>query len=49
MELNFVLKGQYDDIQESASLEGYRCKDKGCSGFSIRQPGTVLPVVKLVG
>ncbi|KAK3019765.1 hypothetical protein RJ639_003752 [Escallonia herrerae] len=25
--------GQYDDIQESATLEGYRCKDNGCNGF----------------
>lgn len=28
--------GEYDDIQESAILEGYRCKDDGCSGFLLR-------------
>ncbi|KAK9216119.1 hypothetical protein WN944_008126 [Citrus x changshan-huyou] len=28
--------GQFDDIQESAILEGYRCKDDGCSGFLLR-------------
>ncbi|KAK3032520.1 hypothetical protein RJ639_036435 [Escallonia herrerae] len=28
--------GQYDDIQESATLEGYRCKDNGCNGFLLR-------------
>ncbi|KAL5846653.1 hypothetical protein ACOSQ3_010177 [Xanthoceras sorbifolium] len=28
--------GQYDDIEESAILEGYRCKDDGCSGFLLR-------------
>ncbi|KAK4370441.1 hypothetical protein RND71_009916 [Anisodus tanguticus] len=31
--------GQHDDIQESAVLEGYRCKDKRCSGFLLRDPG----------
>ncbi|XP_030933873.1 histone-lysine N-methyltransferase ASHR1 isoform X2 [Quercus lobata] len=25
-----------DDIQESAVLEGYRCKDEGCNGFLLR-------------
>ncbi|KDO80749.1 hypothetical protein CISIN_1g011626mg [Citrus sinensis] len=29
-------EGQFDDIQESAILEGYRCKDDGCSGFLLR-------------
>ncbi|RVX22474.1 Histone-lysine N-methyltransferase ASHR1 [Vitis vinifera] len=28
--------GQYDDIQESAILEGYRCKDDRCDGFLLR-------------
>ncbi|KAK4572936.1 hypothetical protein RGQ29_031065 [Quercus rubra] len=28
--------GQSDDIQESAVLEGYRCKDEGCNGFLLR-------------
>ncbi|KAK9271392.1 hypothetical protein L1049_026982 [Liquidambar formosana] len=28
--------GQYDDIRESAILEGYRCKDNGCSGLLLR-------------
>ncbi|MBA0555812.1 hypothetical protein Golob_025967 [Gossypium lobatum] len=28
--------GQYDDIQESAILEGYRCRDNRCSGFLLR-------------
>ncbi|XP_059590963.1 histone-lysine N-methyltransferase ASHR1 isoform X6 [Vitis vinifera] len=29
-------EGQYDDIQESAILEGYRCKDDRCDGFLLR-------------
>ncbi|RDY10442.1 Histone-lysine N-methyltransferase ASHR1, partial [Mucuna pruriens] len=28
--------GQYDDIQESAILEGYRCKSDKCGGFLLR-------------
>ncbi|KAL6515580.1 Histone-lysine N-methyltransferase ashr1 [Orobanche hederae] len=28
--------GQIDDIQESAILEGYRCKDNKCNGFLLR-------------
>ncbi|KAM7507683.1 hypothetical protein LguiA_018136 [Lonicera macranthoides] len=28
--------GQYDDIEESATLEGYRCKDNECDGFLLR-------------
>ncbi|KAH0660609.1 hypothetical protein KY289_029357 [Solanum tuberosum] len=31
--------GQNDDIQESAVLEGYKCKDKKCSGFLLRDSG----------
>lgn len=27
---------QFDDVRESAVLEGYRCKDDGCSGFLLR-------------
>ncbi|KAB2093188.1 hypothetical protein ES319_A02G080300v1 [Gossypium barbadense] len=27
----------YGDIQESAILEGYRCRDNGCSGFLLRE------------
>ncbi|XP_060214207.1 histone-lysine N-methyltransferase ASHR1 isoform X2 [Lycium barbarum] len=34
-----VKLGQNDDIQESAVLEGYRCKDKRCSGFLLRDSG----------
>lgn len=30
------MKGQYDDIQESAVLEGYRCKSEKCGGFLLR-------------
>ncbi|VVA13666.1 PREDICTED: histone-lysine N-methyltransferase [Prunus dulcis] len=29
--------GKYNDIQESAVLEGYRCKDNGCIGFLLRE------------
>ncbi|WRX31508.1 SET domain - like 10 [Theobroma cacao] len=29
--------GQHDDIQESAILEGYRCRDNRCSGFLLRE------------
>ena len=32
-------KGNSDDIQESAILEGYRCKDGGCNGFLLRDSG----------
>ncbi|KAF6139503.1 hypothetical protein GIB67_005140 [Kingdonia uniflora] len=28
--------GHYEDTQESAILEGYRCKDNGCDGFLLR-------------
>ncbi|KAJ6735776.1 HISTONE-LYSINE N-METHYLTRANSFERASE ASHR1 [Salix viminalis] len=31
-----IKAGQYNDIQESAILEGYRCKDDGCNGFLLR-------------
>ncbi|KAG9136481.1 hypothetical protein Leryth_018966 [Lithospermum erythrorhizon] len=31
--------GQADDIQESAVLEGYRCKDNKCDGFLLRDHG----------
>ncbi|XP_057975006.1 histone-lysine N-methyltransferase ASHR1 isoform X3 [Malania oleifera] len=31
-----IKMGQYDDIRESAILEGYRCRDNGCSGFLLR-------------
>ncbi|PHU14610.1 Histone-lysine N-methyltransferase ASHR1, partial [Capsicum chinense] len=34
-----VKLGQNDDIQESAFLEGYRCKDKKCSGFLLHDFG----------
>lgn len=39
------LKGQSDDIQESAVLEGYRCKDEGCNGFLLRSSGLWLAVI----
>ncbi|XP_008233908.1 PREDICTED: histone-lysine N-methyltransferase ASHR1 [Prunus mume] len=29
--------GKCDDIQKSAVLEGYRCKDNGCIGFLLRE------------
>lgn len=28
--------GQFEDIQESATLEGYRCKNNACLGFLLR-------------
>ncbi|TKY74311.1 Histone-lysine N-methyltransferase ASHR1 [Spatholobus suberectus] len=31
--------GQYDDVQESAILEGYRCKSEKCGGFLLRTTG----------
>ncbi|KAL3504091.1 hypothetical protein ACH5RR_033932 [Cinchona calisaya] len=31
-----IKAGQWDDIKESAILEGYRCKDNRCSGFLLR-------------
>lgn len=31
--------GEAEDIQESAILEGYRCKDIECSGFLLRDSG----------
>ncbi|KAJ9567016.1 hypothetical protein OSB04_002982 [Centaurea solstitialis] len=30
--------GQHDDIEESAVLEGYRCKNHTCDGFLLRDP-----------
>jgi SET and MYND domain-containing protein len=38
-EVGFILKGQYEDMQESAVLEGYRCKDNKCDGFLLRDSG----------
>jgi len=35
-----MFKGQSEDIQESAVLEGYRCEDDNCMGFLLRDPGT---------
>ncbi|KAF7829866.1 histone-lysine N-methyltransferase ASHR1 [Senna tora] len=32
-----VKLGQYDDVQESAILEGYRCKNEKCCGFLLRK------------
>ncbi|XP_021285132.1 histone-lysine N-methyltransferase ASHR1-like isoform X2 [Herrania umbratica] len=32
-----IKAGQHDDIQESAILEGYRCRDNRCSGFLLRE------------
>jgi len=37
--VTLVLKGQNDDIQESAILEGYRCKSEKCGGFLLRTTG----------
>ncbi|KAL7176463.1 hypothetical protein ACSBR2_029906 [Camellia fascicularis] len=37
--LRCIKVGQPDDIQESAILEGYRCKDNGCDGFLLRDSG----------
>lgn len=34
--LRCMKAGQYEDIQESAILEGYRCKNKECGGFLLR-------------
>ncbi|KAH1255895.1 Histone-lysine N-methyltransferase ASHR1 [Glycine max] len=34
--VKLVLQGQYDDIQESAILEGYKCKSEKCGGFLLR-------------
>ena len=39
------MKGQSDDIQESAVLEGYSCKDEGCNGFLLRSSGLWLAVI----
>lgn len=35
-----MVKGQVDDIEESAILEGYRCKDRRCNGFLLHDSGT---------
>lgn len=37
--VKFILKGQYDDIQENAILEGYRCMNEQCDGFLLRTTG----------
>ncbi|XP_054796474.1 histone-lysine N-methyltransferase ASHR1 isoform X2 [Prosopis cineraria] len=34
-----VRMGQFDDIRESAILEGYRCKNEKCCGFLLRTNG----------
>jgi SET and MYND domain-containing protein len=39
--VKLVLKGQYEDVQENAILEGYRCKNEICDGFLLRTTGTV--------
>ncbi|XP_069155358.1 histone-lysine N-methyltransferase ASHR1 isoform X2 [Solanum lycopersicum] len=41
--------GQNDDIQESAVLEGYRCKDKRCTGFMLRDSGNIGFTCQLCG
>lgn len=38
--VDWTLKGQHEDIQESATLEGYKCKNNGCDGFLLRDTGT---------
>ncbi|PQP99888.1 histone-lysine N-methyltransferase ASHR1 isoform X1 [Prunus yedoensis var. nudiflora] len=40
--------GKYDDIQESAVLEGYRCKDNGCIGFLLHGNGFICQQCGLV-
>lgn len=37
--VKLVLKGQYEDVQENAILEGYRCKNETCDGFLLRTTG----------
>ncbi|KAJ8501249.1 hypothetical protein OPV22_011801 [Ensete ventricosum] len=32
-------KNSYEELEETATLEGYRCKDKKCSGFLILDSG----------
>lgn len=34
-----LVKGVYLEVQESAILEGYRCKADKCSGFLLRDSG----------
>lgn len=34
-----MIKGQSNDLQDSAVLEGYRCKDDRCTGFLLRDSG----------
>uniref|UniRef100_K4AV87 Uncharacterized protein n=1 Tax=Solanum lycopersicum TaxID=4081 RepID=K4AV87_SOLLC len=43
-----IMLGQNDDIQESAVLEGYRCKDKRCTGFLLRDSGFTCQLCGLV-
>ncbi|RZC06888.1 Histone-lysine N-methyltransferase ASHR1 [Glycine soja] len=35
----YLLLGEYDDIQESAILEGYKCKSEKCGGFLLYGKG----------
>ncbi|CAK7347035.1 unnamed protein product [Dovyalis caffra] len=44
-----LLKGQYVDIQESAILEGYRCKDDRCNGFLLLDSGVYPELHPLLG
>jgi len=42
--IKLIVKGQPDDIKESAILEGYRCEDDRCSGFLLRDSGMWIKI-----
>lgn len=34
-----LLQGQKDDIEESATLEGYKCRNENCDGYILQNSG----------
>ncbi|XP_024018122.1 histone-lysine N-methyltransferase ASHR1 isoform X2 [Morus notabilis] len=47
--LRCIKLGQSDDIQESAILEGYQCKNVGCDGFLLRDSDNIGFICQLCG
>ncbi|GMN39708.1 hypothetical protein TIFTF001_008947 [Ficus carica] len=47
--LRCIKAGQSDDIQESAILEGYHCKNNRCDGFLLRDADNIGFICQLCG
>ncbi|CAN6476212.1 unnamed protein product [Victoria cruziana] len=41
--------GQKDDIEESATLEGYKCRNENCDGYILQNSGTKLFICQSCG